>query len=1071
MAEIIHSTYEIIKKIGSGGGGVVYLANHLNLNKKVVLKADKRKITTRPELLRREVDVMKNLSHTYIPQVYDFFIENDTVYTAIDYIEGESLDKPIKRGEKFSQPQVIKWARQLLEALDYLHTPTHGDPPKGYVHSDVKPANLMRTPNNDICLIDFNIALALGEINLVGHSIGYASPEHYGIDYSSGGSVDSSKSSTVIDKEVTARKINVTRDSTVAEDSDFDHKIETLLEDESMALKPIPITDRLDSANDITSIDDLISDETQMQETETSSSTVLEEGTESIAEIKFTKQTIDSEKIANEATELANDCTAHTVTEPRLSARSTVKLTEQQVSISNQSSVLSRRKIMPDVRSDVYMVGATLYHLLSGTRPAKDAKEVVPLSEDEFSPQIVDIISRAMNPNPDLRFQSAAEMLYAFDHLHTLDARYIKHRKKRKISLLVLSFMLVIGVASSFVGLKRIQTTQLWRNYINASNEAYENGNIDVAIDYALNAIPDKKGIFTPSQLPSAQLSLTNALGVYDLSNGYKPSKTIDLPSELLYLKMSPNGDTALCIYAFEIAVINTADGSVIDTLPVIDSALAEAKYVDNDHIIYAGADGITRYCISTRSKEWSGNLATSVDISENGKTVAAIYRDDSSAYVYDTENGNIIDSVEFGGQKQWVTVNDVFANPNDNIFSLNHDGSLLALSFADGSVKLFDLSDENKSITVMSSNNEYTHFEGGYYQNYFAFSASSKSNSVFAIIDTDTMEQTGGFQSDSAFSVLADEHGIRVQTDNILVRIDPITGEQVPLVTYSEPIWRYYSDDAHTIVASKGEFSFFDSIPIQMSSYNSNTRPDFVHISNGIAMVGSMDSSSVRILNYEDHMESTIFQYDISFDHLEARVSQDLDILMLFKYSQFSLYDKNGVMITSVGIPNSEQIYDQQYIRDSEHSYLEVIYNDGKRVDYDAKNGKIILETQGAPPDLTLYEEFETDSYKITCPLHGTPEVYSKKNGKLLSLLKEDAYLTYATEIDEQLIVQYVTADGYRYGQILDSDFEIIAQLPYLCDVIDDKLLFDHPSGTVCISQIYQLDQLVGFAENRKGV
>lgn len=87
--------------------------------------------------------------------------------------------------EKYSQPQVIKWAKQLLEALSYLHRPVHGDPPRGYVHSDIKPANLMRTPNNEVCLIDFNIALALGVENVIGCSAGYASPEHYGLDFSS----------------------------------------------------------------------------------------------------------------------------------------------------------------------------------------------------------------------------------------------------------------------------------------------------------------------------------------------------------------------------------------------------------------------------------------------------------------------------------------------------------------------------------------------------------------------------------------------------------------------------------------------------------------------------------------------------------------------------------------------------------------------------------------------------------------------------------------------------------------------------------------------------------------------
>ena len=154
MSQMIASTYEIIKRLGAGGGGNVYLAQHLRLKKKVVLKVDKRKLSASRDFLRREVDILKELSHPYIPRVYDFFVEGEEVYTVMDYIEGESLDKIIKRGERFSQAQVIRWACQLLDALCYLHDPIHGDPPKGFVHSDIKPANLMLTPKGNICLID-----------------------------------------------------------------------------------------------------------------------------------------------------------------------------------------------------------------------------------------------------------------------------------------------------------------------------------------------------------------------------------------------------------------------------------------------------------------------------------------------------------------------------------------------------------------------------------------------------------------------------------------------------------------------------------------------------------------------------------------------------------------------------------------------------------------------------------------------------------------------------------------------------------------------------------------------------
>lgn len=281
MSEIIASTYELIEKIGAGGGGNVFLANHLRLNKKVVLKADKRKLNSRPELLRREVDVLKNLNHTYIPKVYDFFVENETVYTVMDYIDGTSLDKPLKNSQIFPQAQVIEWAKQLLQALDYLHSPIHGEPPKGYVHSDIKPANIMLTGFGTVCLIDFNIALALGEENVIGCSAGYASPEHYGLDYSSG--------------------------------------------------LGVPGTD------------------------------------------------ISGKTAANDD--------------------ATVLMTENGSAV----SVSSVKRIVPDVRSDIYSLGASLYHLLSGVRPARSAVEVTPLSEKRFSPRIVEIISKAMQPNPDLR--------------------------------------------------------------------------------------------------------------------------------------------------------------------------------------------------------------------------------------------------------------------------------------------------------------------------------------------------------------------------------------------------------------------------------------------------------------------------------------------------------------------------------------------------------------------------------------------------------------------------------------------------------------------------------------------
>lgn len=105
MSQIIAGMYEIDRQIGAGGGGVVYLGRHLRLDKQIVLKADKRRLSTDTEALYREVNVLKDLSHTYIPQVYDFVQEDGIVYTVMDYIDGESLDKMLGRGRSPRSPR------------------------------------------------------------------------------------------------------------------------------------------------------------------------------------------------------------------------------------------------------------------------------------------------------------------------------------------------------------------------------------------------------------------------------------------------------------------------------------------------------------------------------------------------------------------------------------------------------------------------------------------------------------------------------------------------------------------------------------------------------------------------------------------------------------------------------------------------------------------------------------------------------------------------------------------------------------------------------------------------------
>lgn len=169
---IFDGTYRVEQVIGRGGCGLVYKAYHLRLQKYVVIKQIYNKNSAGTES-RRKADILKNLHHPYLPQVYDLVYCDDGIYTVMDYIEGADLESYVLKDCTFSEKDLRHWLHQLLEVLDYLHTRT---PP--ILHSDIKPANIMLTKQGNICLIDFNISLDKAQEGAIrGCSEFYGAPE------------------------------------------------------------------------------------------------------------------------------------------------------------------------------------------------------------------------------------------------------------------------------------------------------------------------------------------------------------------------------------------------------------------------------------------------------------------------------------------------------------------------------------------------------------------------------------------------------------------------------------------------------------------------------------------------------------------------------------------------------------------------------------------------------------------------------------------------------------------------------------------------------------------------------
>lgn len=184
IGEIIDDKYEILVEVGHGGMSTVYLAIDKRLNKQWAVKEVKHKSQERiDEIVIQsaidEANMIKRLDHPAIVRIVDIIDNNDALYIVEDYVEGETLSNILERDGAQPQELVIKWMRQLCDALEYLHT---RKPP--IIYRDMKPDNVMLKPDGDIKIIDFGIAREYKENNIADTMAlgtkGYAAPEQFG---------------------------------------------------------------------------------------------------------------------------------------------------------------------------------------------------------------------------------------------------------------------------------------------------------------------------------------------------------------------------------------------------------------------------------------------------------------------------------------------------------------------------------------------------------------------------------------------------------------------------------------------------------------------------------------------------------------------------------------------------------------------------------------------------------------------------------------------------------------------------------------------------------------------------
>lgn len=172
--------YQLIRRLGRGGMGTVYLAKQLSLNRNVAIKILSKEYSTNKafvEMFIKEARAAGALNHPNIVQVYDVGKEGTTYYFSMEYMSNGSVEDLLRNKEKLELQEAIHIIREAAKGLEYAEK-------KRIIHRDIKPANIMLHEENLVKIGDLGIAYRLqehaksAELEEISGSPHYIAPEH-----------------------------------------------------------------------------------------------------------------------------------------------------------------------------------------------------------------------------------------------------------------------------------------------------------------------------------------------------------------------------------------------------------------------------------------------------------------------------------------------------------------------------------------------------------------------------------------------------------------------------------------------------------------------------------------------------------------------------------------------------------------------------------------------------------------------------------------------------------------------------------------------------------------------------
>jgi eukaryotic-like serine/threonine-protein kinase len=155
---MVLGSYRVLDVIGEGGMGMVYLAEHIRLGRKVAIKRLKDRLAAKPEAVKQffeEARAVNRINHPHIVDITDFVVEENAAYYLMEYLQGGTLADLLRQEKVLTPRRAVHIVSQVCGALEAAHG-------AGFVHLDIKPSNIFLIDKNDdpdtVKLLDFGTA-------------------------------------------------------------------------------------------------------------------------------------------------------------------------------------------------------------------------------------------------------------------------------------------------------------------------------------------------------------------------------------------------------------------------------------------------------------------------------------------------------------------------------------------------------------------------------------------------------------------------------------------------------------------------------------------------------------------------------------------------------------------------------------------------------------------------------------------------------------------------------------------------------------------------------------------------